>query len=50
MAPFNFVNSVEISNEDIFDYVKNNFSPENVFTKEELDNWAEEQGYLYLEN
>lgn len=36
-----------ISNEDISEYVQwNNYKPDDLFTEEQLQNWANENGYI----
>jgi hypothetical protein len=31
--------------EDAIDWIKNNMEPEDVFTREQLDSWAEDNDY-----
>lgn len=37
--------TMTINDDDITTYVRANMSPEDVFSKEELQEWAEENGY-----
>lgn len=32
--------------DDAIDYIKSNLTPEDVFDKSDLENWAEENGYV----
>ena len=36
----------EIDDEDIVDYVKDEFEPDEIFSTEQLEKWAESQGYV----
>lgn len=40
------VSNVEISEEEIINYVKKNFWPGSIFNEEELSAWAESNGYV----
>jgi hypothetical protein len=40
------VNNIDIDEDVILEEVKKNFYPEDVFSVEQLDRWAEENGYV----
>ncbi|MBW2012047.1 MAG: hypothetical protein JRI32_10570 [Deltaproteobacteria bacterium] len=47
MVEFRYnINSVDIDESEIVDYVKENFSPEDVFPEKELEYWAESNGFI----
>lgn len=37
-----------ISLEGVLQYISKNFSPEQVFEKEELENWARENDFVHI--
>ena len=37
---------VEISEDDILDWVAKNYSPDDVFTGSQLEDWAKHNGYI----
>jgi hypothetical protein len=49
MAEFLWVDSVHISDEDILEYIYEQWFPEDVFTKKALAEWAEGNGYISKE-
>lgn len=47
MATFN--TDVEISEDELIDYVVNNYAPEDIYIKDVLEEWAEGNGYVLEE-
>ena len=37
---------VSIPDDDVIDYVKKNYRPEDIFDTDELKNWAENNGFV----
>jgi hypothetical protein len=40
------IKSVDVYDWDLLHQVRDNFYPEDVFTTDQLDRWAEENGYV----
>jgi NAD(P)H-flavin reductase len=38
--------AIEVDDREIQNYVANEFSPDDIFPKEELETWAEENGFV----
>ncbi len=43
---FDYVDKLEISEDEVFDAIRDDYEPDDVFTMETLDAWATENGYV----
>ena len=48
MAEFNYpsINSVEVEDSEVIDFIKASYNPEDVFPESELESWAESNGFI----
>lgn len=46
MANFDTRMSVDIDDDDIIEWVKKNKNPEDVFSKDELSDWVDDNGFI----
>jgi hypothetical protein len=43
---FSAVNEIEVEDDEVIDYIKNHFRPEDIFEDADLEDWANNNGFI----